>query len=116
MVNYARAFSQSELGKYFEWIIRTVYVLYITSLGIMDEYFWHKWRHWSCDMTSSIIASLSILNIWWRGEGGGGVDSPDHDITEFCRSTTSGNHTINHVRGTGKTIHNQPGTVQYFHT
>ena len=24
MVNYARAFSQSELGKYFEWIIKLV--------------------------------------------------------------------------------------------
>ena len=30
---------------------------------------------------------------------------------KFCLSTTSGNHTINHVRGTDKTIHNQPGTM-----
>ena len=30
---------------------------------------------------------------------------------KFCLSTTSGNHTINHVRGTYKTIHNQPGTM-----
>ena len=28
---------------------------------------WHKWRHLLCDMMSSIISSLSILNIWWRG-------------------------------------------------
>ena len=30
---------------------------------------------------------------------------------KFCPSTTSGNHTINHVRGTDKAIHNQPGTL-----
>ena len=32
-------------------------------------------------------------------------------MPEFCLSTTSENHTINHVRGTDKTIHNQPGTM-----
>ena len=37
-----------------------------TSIEI-NEHFWHKWRHLSCDMTSSIIPSLSILNIWWCG-------------------------------------------------
>ena len=31
---------------------------------------------------------------------------------EICLSTTSGNHTINHVRGTDhETIHNQPDTM-----
>ena len=45
--------------------MRTDYVLY-TSIGI-SEHFWHKWGHLSCDMTSSIISPLSILNIWWRG-------------------------------------------------
>ena len=34
-----------------------------------------------------------------------------YDIPKICLSTTSGNHTINHVRGTDKTIHNQPGTM-----
>ena len=29
--------------------------------------FLHKWRHIPCDMTSSIIPSQSILNIWRRG-------------------------------------------------
>ena len=28
MVNYASAFSQSELGKYFEWIIEDVNILF----------------------------------------------------------------------------------------
>ena len=37
----------------------------------VNEYFLHKGRHLSCDMTSSIITSLSILNLkTW------GVDSP----------------------------------------
>ena len=35
-----------------------------TSIGV-NEHFWHKWHHLSCDMTSSIISSLSVLNIWW---------------------------------------------------
>ena len=34
-----------------------------------------------------------------------------HDIPEICLSTTSGNHKINHVRGTDRTIHNQPDTM-----
>ena len=31
----------------------------------INEHFWHKWRHLSCDMTLPNIPSLSILNIWW---------------------------------------------------
>ena len=38
-----------------------------TSIRI-NEHFWHKWRHLSWDMTSSMISSLSVLNIWWCGE------------------------------------------------
>ena len=34
-----------------------------------------------------------------------------HDIREISLSTTSGSHTINHIRGTDKTIHNQPDTM-----
>ena len=35
-----------------------------------------------------------------------------HDVSEVCLSTTSGNpDTINHVRGSDKPIHNQPGTI-----
>ena len=37
-----------------------------TLIGI-NVHFWHKWRHLLCNMTSSIISSLSILNIWWHG-------------------------------------------------
>ena len=38
----------------------------LTLIGI-NVHFWHTWRHLLCNMTSSIISSLSILNIWWRG-------------------------------------------------
>ena len=34
-----------------------------------------------------------------------------YNILEICLSTTSGNHTINHVHGADKTIHNQPDTM-----
>ena len=32
-------------------------------------------------------------------------------IPEFCLSTTSENHTINRIRSTDKTTHNQPGKM-----
>ena len=32
-------------------------------------------------------------------------------IPEFCLSTTSENHTINRIRRTDKTTHNQPGKM-----
>ena len=31
---------------------------------LCHKYFLHKWHHTLCNMTSSIIPSLSILNIW----------------------------------------------------
>ena len=37
------------------------------SNNIFFACFLHKWRHVSCIMTSSIIPSLSILNIWRCG-------------------------------------------------
>ena len=78
-------------------------------------------RVFLAQMTSLVVRYDVIyhcfpINSQYLMTWGGGVDSPDHDIPEFCLSTTSGNHTINHFRCTGKTIHNQPGTVQYFHT
>jgi len=44
-----------------------------------------KWRHLSCDMTSYIIPSLFLLNIWWSG----GVDSPAILTLVRCSWTTS---------------------------
>ena len=38
----------------------------------------HKWRHIPFDMTSSIIASLSILNIWRRGR----LTALDDDVVD----------------------------------
>ena len=45
MVNYDGAFSQSESGKYFEWIIMTLYIQFILSTRLdMDSYLLRR-RH-----------------------------------------------------------------------
>ena len=57
-----------------------------TLIGI-NMHFWHKWRHLLCNMTLSIISSLSILNIWWRGGG----------LTALFRRSCSSQLLINRV-------------------
>ena len=48
-------------------------------------FFFNKWRHVSCIMTSSIIPSLSILNIW---RCGGLTALVVFQISSFCKRKT----------------------------
>ena len=64
MVNYACAFSQSELGKYFEWIIKTV----SAELKILPDVFvyflclWLFLRNWLFYLCKAVKFSAIFLN------------------------------------------------------
>ena len=68
------------------------------SIGI-NKHFLHKWLHLSCDMTSSIIFSLSVLNIWCCGGEGGGSGSPETKLSTVMRCPSKVFYTV-HMLGT----------------